>query len=277
MNKPIVSIVTPSYNQGQYLEDCILSVKNQTYKNIEHIIVDACSTDNSEEIILKHHKDYNLRFLIEADKGPADALNKGFALAKGDYFCWLNSDDFYLHRDVIQIVVDYFYRYRESDVISGCGYLVDSKGGWIAPRVIKLERVTLHHLRFEDSMLQPSTFWKKEAHVQLNEKYAYVFDWLLFLEMFQNGAKVLSIYDYLSAYRLHEKSRTTQDNAARKMEIAQILRLNFSILSIQYVWAIYIYMLYKLAEVTNIKLLKKIAKISNYYMYSLSFGKVGSA
>ena len=94
MKWPKISIITPSYNQGKYLEQTILSVISQNYPNYEYLIIDGKSTDNSVEIIKKHEK--HLSFWVsEKDNGQSHALNKGFKLATGDIFCWINSDDFF--------------------------------------------------------------------------------------------------------------------------------------------------------------------------------------
>jgi glycosyltransferase involved in cell wall biosynthesis len=87
-----VSIITPSYNQGKFLEQTILSVINQTYSNFEYLIIDGGSTDNSVEIIKKYEKQIAY-WISEPDNGQADAINKGFQRAKGDLICWINSDD----------------------------------------------------------------------------------------------------------------------------------------------------------------------------------------
>ena len=92
---PKISIITPSYNQGQFLEICIQSVLNQKYPKLEYIIIDGASTDESVDIIKKYAG--NLAYWISApDEGQSDAINKGFAHSTGDVIAWLNSDDFYL-------------------------------------------------------------------------------------------------------------------------------------------------------------------------------------
>jgi glycosyltransferase involved in cell wall biosynthesis len=93
---PTISIVTPSLNQGQFIEECIKSVKNQTYKNIEHIIVDGGSTDNTIDILKKYEGTYNMVWISEPDTGMYDAINKGFKLSKGEIMAWINADDMYL-------------------------------------------------------------------------------------------------------------------------------------------------------------------------------------
>lgn len=112
-----VSIITPSYNQGQFLEETILSVLNQTYKNIEYLIIDGGSEDNSVEVIKKYGE--NITYWVsEPDKGQADAINKGLRLAKGDLVCWINSDDI-LYPDFISERVRQFNENPQADMIYG--------------------------------------------------------------------------------------------------------------------------------------------------------------
>lgn len=93
--EPLVSIVTPSFNQGRFIEETILSVKNQNYPHIEHLIIDGGSTDETLDVIRRYEGTYNLRWVSEPDEGQADALNKGFRLARGEVLGWLNADDTY--------------------------------------------------------------------------------------------------------------------------------------------------------------------------------------
>ena len=105
MNNKKISIVSPSFNQGQYIEEAIQSVLNQGYENFEHIIIDACSTDNTLEILKKYS---HLKWISEPDEGQSDALNKGFKLATGDIIGWLNVDDIYLSNTFKDVGHGYF-------------------------------------------------------------------------------------------------------------------------------------------------------------------------
>ncbi len=96
MKQKRISIVTPVYNGGKYLEKCITSIIDQNYENYEHIIVDGGSTDNTLDIIRSYEGKYPMRYISEPDRGMYDAIKKGFLMATGEIFAWLNSDDTYM-------------------------------------------------------------------------------------------------------------------------------------------------------------------------------------
>ena len=119
MMRPLVSIVTPSFNQSRFIEENIRSVKCQDYSNLEHIVIDGGSTDNTVGILKKWEGTYNLRWISEPDEGHADAVNKGLAMAQGEIIGWLNSDDVYFDRGTISAVVEAFQKHPEADIIYG--------------------------------------------------------------------------------------------------------------------------------------------------------------
>jgi len=128
---PVVSIVTPNYNYGHFLETCIRSVLGQTYPNIEYIVMDGKSTDHSCDIIRQYESKGITRWISEKDAGQTDAINKGFALTSGHIFTWLNSDDAFAHPEVIREVVSWYQQgytfiVGETDMIDSEGRIVQS-------------------------------------------------------------------------------------------------------------------------------------------------------
>lgn len=125
---PLVSVITPSYNQGKFIEETIASVRRQDYGHIEHIIVDGGSTDGTVDIIRKYMGTYRVRYISEPDGGQAHAVNKGLRLAQGEIIGWLNSDDVYFATDTVRRVVEAFKTYPDTDVVYGDMALINEHG-----------------------------------------------------------------------------------------------------------------------------------------------------
>src|ERR1022692_175599 len=125
MHEPLVTIVTPSYNQGCFIRATIESVLSQDYPHIEYIVMDGGSTDETASVV----KDYagRLTFISEKDLGQSHAINKGFRMANGSILGWLNSDDVYLP-GAIRAAVDGFVRNPAAGAVYGEGYLLDRDG-----------------------------------------------------------------------------------------------------------------------------------------------------
>jgi glycosyltransferase involved in cell wall biosynthesis len=126
---PLVSIVTPSFNQGRFLEETIRSVLDQDYPNIEYILIDGGSTDETLEIIHRY-ADRLAWWVSEPDRGQTDAINKGFGHARGEILAWLNSDDTYLPQ-AVSAAVSYLQEHLEAGMVYGDANLVDEMGGVI--------------------------------------------------------------------------------------------------------------------------------------------------
>lgn len=214
-----VSIVTISFNQAQFLEECLLSVLHQNYPDIEYIVVDPGSTDGSRQII-ERYRDSIDHVIFEPDDGPADGLNKGFAYATGDIFGFLNSDDYLLPSSLTK-VVSYFHEHPNIDVLSGCSQIVDSEGKHL--RKFYSDRFSLLRSAYGCSILaQPSTFFKKNAFSEsggFNKSNRTNWDDELWIDMALKGAKFQVVDECFSAYRVHKASITgsaNQDFAIRQ-------------------------------------------------------------
>ncbi len=203
-----VSIVTISFNQSKFLNDCILSVISQKHDNLEYIIVDSCSTDGSHDLIQRHFTHFN-KVIIERDKGPADGLNKGFSYATGDIYGFLNSDDLLLP-GTINKICNYFNKYPDIDVIYSNSTVIDSNGKLI--RKFYSDQFSLKSACHGASIIsQPSTFFRSSVFKKVggfNVENKISWDGELFIDFGISGAKFKYINDFWSSYRLHDQSIT---------------------------------------------------------------------
>lgn len=209
MHYPKISIITPSYNQGLYLEETIKSVLNQNYPNLEYIIIDGGSSDNSVEIIKKYEK-YISYWCSEPDKGQSHAINKGLKKATGDIFAYLNSDDLYVDRALFT-VAEYFVNNLDVDLVYGDVYLIDSKSNLIKKRYeLDFDFKMGCLIGFGIIIPQPATFWRKKVTEKIgyfNESNHYTMDqnyWYRVAKEF----KIVHIPKFLAKFRYHESSKT---------------------------------------------------------------------
>jgi glycosyltransferase involved in cell wall biosynthesis len=218
---PLISIVIPSFNQGQYIEQTLTSVLSQNYPNIELIIIDGGSTDNTPQIIEKYTHSIT-HYVSEPDNGQADAINKGFRLAKGDILAWLNSDDMYMPC-AFSKVVDILGSSTEPRLVYG-GCLRFTEGTPHAGGTIP-SRFDADLLTYYDYVDQPSTFWTRslwETAGELNVSYIYSMDW----EWFIRASKVCQFIptkEHLSLWRFYEHNKTLVGGIKRAKEIINIV------------------------------------------------------
>lgn len=209
--EPKISIITPSFNQGQYLEQTIQSVLDQAYPNLEYIIVDGGSTDNSVEIIQKYEK-YLSYWVSEKDSGQSEAINKGLRLATGEIVNWINSDDYY-EPNTLQIIAEGFKDPKIS-VVCGKSRLFKNNGDtayYSQGTDVYIDNLakTIGWARMD----QPETFFRKSAIDKmglLDTRLHYLMDrdwWLKYLFLFGlEGIKIIP--DTLVNFRLHATSKT---------------------------------------------------------------------
>jgi glycosyltransferase involved in cell wall biosynthesis len=161
---PKISVVTPSFNQGQYIEATIRSVLEQDYPNLEYIIMDGGSTDNTVEVIEKY-SEHLAYWVSEPDEGQTDALIKGFDRASGDIFCWLCSDDLFENR-TLREVAEVFGEHPDWQVVYGDSFWIDADG-----RPIRFKK-EIPFIRFiwmydHNYLPQPSTFWRRGIYEEV--------------------------------------------------------------------------------------------------------------
>lgn len=203
------SIVTISFNQVEFLQECIDSVLSQRDDGIdlEYIIVDPGSTDGSRELI-DSYGDQVIK-VFKKDKGPSDGLNKGFAEASGDIYGYLNSDDI-LYPNALQKIVKLFRKNPRIDVFSGNGYLIDKDS--IILRRLYSDKFDLKSYAYRGCItIQPSSFFRASAYKKtsgFNIENTTNWDGELFVDLGLAGAKFCNLSDFLSGYRIHDQSIT---------------------------------------------------------------------
>ncbi len=211
-----ISIITPNYNYANFIGKTIESVVNQNYKNIEHIIVDDGSTDNSVEVIKSYQEKYpsRIKLIQQENTGQTTAINVGLRAATGDIFGWINSDDYY-NEDVFGLIIDCFKKETSVDAVFGDIGIIDKTN-----RVIRINK----YLKFDYASgvfngfgkIIPSNavFWKKELTQQvglLDENFLYAMDseyWSRLL--FNRNVKKIKLV--IANFRWHPNAKTIKSH-----------------------------------------------------------------
>ncbi|MCJ7735587.1 MAG: glycosyltransferase [Anaerolineales bacterium] len=206
--KPLVSIVTPSFNQQQYLEQTIQSVLDQAYPALEYFVVDGGSKDGSIEII-KKYQDQLSGWISEPDQGQTDAINKGFARSQGEIMAWLNSDDIYLP-GAIRSAVAFLQDNPEVGMVYGDTNLIDGTGrkiGDFNARQTSYQRL----MRGGVYIPQPAAFWRRELWNKsgpLDPAYYFAMDYDLWVR-FAKIARIQYTPQLWASFRIHGEGKTT--------------------------------------------------------------------
>ncbi len=204
---PLVSIVTPSFNQGRFLEKTIQSVLNQDYPKIEYIIVDGGSTDGSLDII-QRYADRLAWWVSEKDHGQTDAINKGFAKATGEIFAWLNSDDTYYPHAVTE-AVEYLLAHPEVGMVYGDAHLIDEEGrvvGKFPARQTDYQRLRSGYVHIpQQTAFFRAKLWRLVG--PLDPSFFFAMDYDLWVRI-SKVAPLVYVPRLWASFRLHGSGKT---------------------------------------------------------------------
>jgi glycosyltransferase involved in cell wall biosynthesis len=224
LDRPLVSIVTPTLERLAYLERTLRSVRAQTYANVEHIVVDGGSTDGTLELLERYAGTYNLRWISEPDRGMYDAINKGLRMATGEILAYLNSDDLYFPWTV-EVAVEALAGHLEADVVYGDAIRMDEIHQWVVP--VFMPPFSTMATAAYGSLLQPVVLLRRHVFDALggfDDSFAYVADmdfWLRAAPRF----KFLRIAEFLALEQRHigmlsETRRSEMDAEDVRMRMA---------------------------------------------------------
>ncbi|HEY5262554.1 MAG TPA: glycosyltransferase family 2 protein, partial [Solirubrobacteraceae bacterium] len=222
---PSISIVTPSYQQGRYIERTIFSVVGQQYPRLEYVVQDGGSTDETLDV-LRHHDAEISSWESGPDGGMSEALNTGFSRTSGEIMAYLNSDDLLLPGS-LAYVARFFDAHPEIDVLYGDRVLIDSGdqavGTWVLPRRHDGEVLT-----FVDFVPQETLFWRRRAWDgvggQFDTTFKFAVDWDLLLRFHERGASFAHVPRFLGAFRVHSAQKTQREDKRAVSECNRLRR-----------------------------------------------------
>ena len=232
MTAPLVTVITPSLNQGRFIEETIRSVLGQSYDPIEYVVLDGGSSDETPAI-LERYRD-RIRFTIGPDAGQADAINRGIAEARGEIVAWLNADDYYTPEAVGRAVAALAERPR-SAMLYGTGRFVDADGADLGP----YPTAPPERLRAGCVVCQPAAFMRREAVVAaglLDATLRYCMDYDLWLRLSARGELAYVAADF-ARYRLHPSAKSVGERLAFMREVMVMTRRRLGAAPLFYVYA----------------------------------------
>lgn len=207
---PLVSIVTPSFKQAQFIGRTIDSVVGQGYPALEYIVMDGASPDRTTEVLAeKAASCAGMSWVSEPDKGQSDAVVKGFRRTSGDIMAWLNSDDM-LMPGALPYIVDYFRTHPDVDVVYGHRVIIDEEdreiGRWVLPAY------NPDALTYFDFVPQETLFWRRSAWDRvggLDTSFQFALDWDLLVRFRDAGCRIVRLPYFLGLFRVHSSQKTS--------------------------------------------------------------------
>jgi GT2 family glycosyltransferase len=221
---PRITMVTPTYQQGAFLERTIYSVVSQHYPNLEYVVQDGGSTDETADV-LRRWEGAITRIASAADDGQADALNRGFADTTGEIMAFLNSDDLLLPGSLAHVARQ-FREHPDVDVIYGNRLIIDEFDGRIGAHVLPAHDDAT--LGLFDYVPQETLFWRRSAWEaaggHMDTSFGFALDWDLLLRLRDSGARMVHLPRYLGAFRVHGEQKSQKALAAFQRDAERLLQ-----------------------------------------------------
>jgi glycosyltransferase involved in cell wall biosynthesis len=220
---PRLTIVTPSLNQGRFIEETIRSVLLQGYPNIEYLVIDGGSTDGTLDVLRTYEKTGAVRWVSEPDGGQAHAIEKGFDESTGEILAWLNADDIYLRKALFTRVALLLDDHPRADMLSAGGVRLFEDGTWERQLSVDVRRLCYRHLRYADYVLQPATFFRRAVvtTTRMDRTLHYAFDWDFFVRASRVHG-ILGVDEAWAGQRIHATTKTSLGGAARVRELLTV-------------------------------------------------------
>jgi glycosyltransferase involved in cell wall biosynthesis len=217
-----ISVVTPSYNQGSFIERTIQSVLSQDVAELDYVVVDGGSTDETVALLKKYR--HGLRWVSEKDDGQADAVNKGIGMTDGAVIGWLNSDDIY-YPGAVRTVLDYFAAHPEIDLVFGNANHIDEHDRILEP--YPTQAWDVERLKEVCFLCQPAVFFRRsvvQRHGGLDASLRYCMDYEYWLRLAHEGVRVARLPQVLAGSRLHAATKTLGARVKCHREINDMMR-----------------------------------------------------
>lgn len=233
---PLVSIVTPAYNAGKFIEETLSSVQKQIYPKLEHIVLDDGSTDDTASILERYQEKYNLLWFSKGNEGQTITVNKGLKMARGDIIVWLNADDVLFDKHVIANIVEKFQTASDVGVIYGHTAILDENS-----KILKIQFSIpwVNMGTFRRAHLAPGIFYRKNVALKymLDSAYDFAMDYEQTLRMCNDGIGFGYLNKVLIGYRRHSATKSISQRNKLNAETRQLREKYGETFGISYVFS----------------------------------------